>query len=106
MIWRSLLLELVKGSVQLHDSECATDFISRTCIVILSFDYISQVVRDYISQVVIDEAESRRLQQSFVNLFLASQESWQEMVGDRIPRGQELDWYVPEQHGMECGCLQ
>ena len=51
------------------------------------------VVRDYICK-EIDEEESRSLQQSFVNLLLASQESWQEMIGDRIPRGKELDWYM------------
>jgi hypothetical protein len=69
LIKRSLLLELVRGSIQLHD-----------------------IVRDYTIGLHKDMKKLQHLQRRFVKQLLQSQESWEETSGDAIPKKKELDW--------------
>lgn len=67
LLRRSLFMELVRGSIQLHD-----------------------IVRDYVLSKVEQEQKStgglQVLQRCFVSEFLASQESWEAVGGEKIPR--------------------
>jgi hypothetical protein len=77
LVKRSLFMELIRGSVQLHD-----------------------IVRDYTLGKLEEERKTTHtgglelLQRSFVSEFLASQEEWEGVAGGTIPRGKELDWYL------------
>ena len=70
LVRRSLLLSLVKNSVQLHD-----------------------IVRDYIMSNS-DESDIQAHQKRFVSDFISSQESWETVNSEKIEKGKELDWYL------------
>ena len=81
------MLELVRGSVQLHDiGECVD--VCRT-FVISAF-----AVRDWVLSKHKDRTKLRRLQRQFITELMSSQESWKETRGNTIPKKQELDWYM------------
>jgi len=51
------------------------------------------VVRDYVMSNM-EDGEMKRLQRLFVNNFLRSQDSWEQVTGSRIAKGREFDWYM------------
>jgi hypothetical protein len=68
LIKRSLFIEVTKGSVQLHD-----------------------IVRDYI---LAQSKDLQSMQKEFVKQFMTSQDAWQQVDGEIIPKGRELDWFI------------
>ena len=91
LVKRSLLLEVIKGSVSLHG-------LFKVSLVFIWITHtILDIVRDYIMKQT-DKKQLKVLQRAFVHKIISSQDTWEPSIGETIVKGKELDWYAPRKH--------